>query len=224
MAVADATEPDGELVDGRRLRVLSASYLKSGPDDAALGAPTGREVAFLGRSNVGKSSLLNTLLGTSLARVSRTPGRTRLVNLFSVEVGRVGRTSGLVGEKRRLVLADLPGYGFAKLSKAEAAKLEEVISAYLSERRALALVVHLFDARHGATREDLQVHRELQQLEAAKVHVATKVDKLKASERGAIAARLAKQLEVPRASVVPFSSETGQGRDTLWSRLWAVAR
>lgn len=224
MAVVEDGGVEPELVDGRRLRVVGSSYLKSGPNDAALGAPAGPEVAFLGRSNVGKSSLLNTLLGTRLARVSNTPGRTRLVNLFSVEVGRVSRNSGEVGEKRRLVLADLPGYGYAKLSKAEAAKLEEVISAYLSERRVVALVVQLFDARHGATREDLQVHRELQQLEAAKVHVVTKVDKLKAAERGAVAARLAKQLEVPAASVIPFSSETREGRDALWARLWAVAR
>lgn len=224
MAVVEGGGVEPELVDGRRLRVVGSSYLKSGPNDAALGAPAGPEVAFLGRSNVGKSSLLNTLLGTRLARVSNTPGRTRLVNLFSVEVGRVSRNSGDVGEKRRLVLADLPGYGYAKLSKTEAAKLEEVISAYLSERRAVALVVQLFDARHGATREDLQVHRELQQLEAAKVHVVTKVDKLKAAERGAVAARLAKQLEVPAASVIPFSSETREGRDALWARLWAVAR
>lgn len=224
MATAGGTGAEPELVDGRRLRVVASSYLKSGPNDAALGAPAGPEVAFLGRSNVGKSSLLNTLLGTRLARVSNTPGRTRLVNLFSVEVGRVSRNSGDVGEKRRVVLADLPGYGYAKLSKAEAAKLEEVISAYLSERRAVALVVQLFDARHGATREDLQVHRELQQLEAPKVHVVTKVDKLKAAERGAVPARLAKQLEVPAASVIPFSSETREGRDALWARLWAVAR
>lgn len=224
MAVVEGGGVEPELVDGRRLRVVGSSYLKSGPNDAALGAPAGPEVAFLGRSNVGKSSLLNTLLGTRLARVSNTPGRTRLVNLFSVEVGRVSRNSGDVGEKRRLVLADLPGYGYAKLSKTEAAKLEEVISAYLSERRAVALVVQLFDARHGATREDLQVHRELQQLEAAKVHVVTKVDKLKAAERGAVAARLAKQLDVPAASVIPFSSETREGRDALWARLWAVAR
>lgn len=224
MAAVGGTGAEPELVDGRRLRVLASSYLKSGPDDAALGAPSGPEVAFLGRSNVGKSSLLNTLLGTRLARVSNTPGRTRLVNLFSVEVGRVSRNSGEVGEKRRLVLADLPGYGYAKLSKTEAAKLEAVISAYLSERRAIALVVQLFDARHGATREDLQVHRELQQLAVPRLCVATKVDKLKAAERGAVRAKLAKALEVDRERVIAFSSETVQGREVLWSWLWAIAK
>lgn len=224
MAVADVSGAEPELVDGRRLRVLGTSYLKSGPDDAALGAPSGPEVAFVGRSNVGKSSLLNALLGTSIARVSKTPGRTRLVNLFSVDVGRVARTSGLVGEKRRVVFADLPGYGYAKLSKGEAGKLEEVISAYLSERKALALVVHLFDARHGATKEDLRVHRELQQLDAPRLYIATKVDKLKAAERGAIASRLARELDVARTAVLPFSSETGQGRDPLWARLWGIAK
>lgn len=219
MAVAER-----ELVDGRRLRVLEASYLRSGPDDAALGAPLGPEVAFMGRSNVGKSSLLNALLGTALARVSRTPGRTRLVNLFSVEVGRVARTSGLVGEKRRVVLADLPGYGFAKLSKTEHDKLEQVISAYLSERRALAMVVHLFDSRHRVSREDGEVHRELQQLDVPRIFVATKVDKLRSAERGAVASRLARELSVDRGAVVPFSCETGQGKDALWSRIWGVAR
>ena len=214
----EAAEP--ELLDGRRLRVLAASYLRSGPNDAALGAPMEPEVAFMGRSNVGKSSLLNVLLGTSLARVSRTPGRTRLVNLFSVEVGRVARTSGQVGEKRSMVLADLPGYGYAKLPKAEAAKLAEVISAYLSERRALALVIHLFDARHGATREDLEVHRSLQELDVPRLFIATKADKLKTAERGALPARLAKELAVEKRLVLPFSSHTGQGRDDLWARIW----
>ncbi|OGQ16794.1 MAG: ribosome biogenesis GTP-binding protein YsxC [Deltaproteobacteria bacterium RBG_16_71_12] len=217
----DKAEP--ELVDGRRLRMLEAAYLRSGPNDAALGASLGPEVAFVGRSNVGKSSLLNALLGTALARVSKTPGRTRLVNLFTVQVGKVARTSGLVGEKRRVVLADLPGYGFAKLSKAEADKLDAVISGYLSERRALALVVHLFDARHEPSRQDVAVHRELQQLDVPRVYVATKADKLKPAERGAVASRLARALAVDRGVVLPFSCQTGQGRDALWARLWQVA-
>lgn len=214
---------EAELIDGRRLRVLEARYVRSGPDDAALGAPTHPEVAFVGRSNVGKSSLLNALVGSAIARVSKTPGRTRLVNLFNVEVGRVARTSGQVGEKRRLTLADLPGYGYAKLSKVEAAKLAAVVSAYLSERRGLALVVQLVDARHGATAEDLAVHRTLGELDVPRLFIATKVDKLRAAERGAVVSQLAKQLEVERTRVVPFSSETGQGRDALWSRLWQVA-
>ncbi|MBI1946746.1 MAG: ribosome biogenesis GTP-binding protein YsxC [Deltaproteobacteria bacterium] len=219
--MAAAEQPD--VVDGRRLRVLDASYLRSGPDDAALGAPLHPEVAFVGRSNVGKSSLLNALLGNSLARVSKTPGRTRLVNLFAVHIGKVARTSGQVGEKRRLVFADLPGYGYAKLSKVEADKLDAIISSYLSGRRALALVVHLFDARHPPSRRDLDVHRELQQLDVARVYVVTKADKLKAAERGALSSRFARELEVERTSVQPFSSETGQGRDALWARLWQVA-
>ncbi len=212
-----------ELVDGRRLRVLEARYVRSGPDDAALGAPAHPEVAFVGRSNVGKSSLLNALAGTAIARVSKTPGRTRLVNLFALEVGRVSRTSGSVSEKRRLTFADLPGYGYAKLPKTEAAKLEAVLTSYLTERRALALVVQLVDARHGATKDDLAVHRTLGDLDVQRLFVATKVDKLTATERGVLTGRLAKALEVERARVLAFSSHSGLGRDALWSHLWEVA-
>lgn len=223
MAAVDGAGAEPALIDGRRLRVLEARYVRSGPNDAALGAPTHPEVAFVGRSNVGKSSLLNALLGTAIARVSKTPGRTRLVNLFNVEVGRVSRTSGQVGEKRRVSFADLPGYGYAKLSKVEAATLAAVLSTYLSERRAIALVVHLVDGRIGATKEDLAVHRTLGDLDVPRLFVATKVDKLGAAERGAVVGKLAKALEVERGRVLPFSSHTGQGRDPLWSRLWQVA-
>ena len=107
-------------------RVVDVAYFKSGPTCDALGKAVAPEIAFIGRSNVGKSSLLNSMTRTKLVRTSRTPGQTRSVNLFTATLGRVGR-SGDVSERRPIVLADLPGYGYAEMSKADRAKLSRLL-------------------------------------------------------------------------------------------------
>lgn len=206
-----------------QLRVLSAEYLKSGPTTDALGVAVAPEFAFIGRSNVGKSSLLNTLTKKAhLVRTSRTPGQTRSINLFLVVVGKVGR-SGDITERRTLILADLPGYGFAEMSKAERAKLSRMVSHYLGDREGLRAIVQLFDARHTASAQDIEVFREVAALPREHLLVATKADKLPVSKRKAALRAVVKPMGISAEGVHLFSSETGLGRDALLLRLWELA-
>lgn len=167
------------------------------------------EVAVVGRSNVGKSSLLNKMLNKKkAARVSSTPGRTQAVNLFKV------------GES--LVVADLPGYGFARAPDEIKKHWGKMIYTYLSERERLALVIVLVDARRDALASDGEMIKTLCELEVPILVVATKVDKLKKSQRG-------RQLKVIRVGhdlsveqLLPFSSMTGEGRNELWDVIEAT--
>jgi GTP-binding protein len=160
------------------------------------------EIAFSGRSNVGKSSLLNRLVRRkALARVSKTPGKTREINFFEVN-----------GE---LVLVDLPGYGFARVSKEQRAEWRPLIEGYLNRSEQLRGVVQLLDVRHAPTADDLQMVDFLAELEVPTIIVLTKVDKLSKSAVGRRVDELAEELGVAREQLVPFSSVTGQGRDEL---------
>ena len=209
--------------DGPRLRVISAQYLRSGPNCDALGPAVAPEVGFVGRSNVGKSSLLNTLTkSATLVRTSKTPGQTRSVNLFVVELGKITR-AGEVGERRKVVLADLPGYGYAEMSKASRAALTKLISHYLSERDGLRAVVHLFDARHKASKQDVEVFHEVAKLNVEHILVATKADKIVSSKRKLAKRDVAAPLGIPPDGVLLFSSESGIGREELLTRLWDLA-
>ena len=160
------------------------------------------EVAFAGRSNVGKSSLLNSLVRRkAFARVSRTPGRTREINFFEVN--------------GRFVLVDLPGYGYAQISKARRAEWRPLIEGYLRGSERLRGVVQLLDVRRDPTPDDLQMLDFLGELGAPTIIAITKVDKL-----GTIAAaeriqQLTESLELDADQVIPFSAHTGQGRDDL---------
>jgi len=164
------------------------------------------EVAFAGRSNVGKSSLLNRLMRRkSFARVSNTPGRTREINFFKVN--------------ESFVLADLPGYGYARISKARKAEWRPLIEGYLSESGVLSGVVLLLDARHDPTDDDRTMLDFLAELGAPTIVAATKVDKIKpmaAVERVKILADL---VGLDADQIVPFSARTGEGRDELASAL-----
>lgn len=217
----DAKEhPQPKPEGAPRLRILDAHYLRSGPTTEALGPAVAPEVAFVGRSNVGKSSLLNTLVkSTTLVRTSRTPGQTRSVNLFEVTVGRVGR-SGDVAEKRTLVFADLPGYGFAEASKEERVRLSRLISHYITKREGLKAVVHLFDARHAASAQDVEVYKEIEAIDVEHILVATKADKIVVSKRKAALSTVVKPLGISPKQVMLFSSETGDGREPLLLKLW----
>lgn len=168
-----------------------------------LGLP---EVAFAGRSNVGKSSLLNRILNRKrAARVSSTPGRTQSINLF--EVG------GAV------VFADLPGYGYAKVPGHVQDAWKEHIERYLSERRALVLVVVLVDCRRDPQPMDGQLIDGLDQAQIPFVVVATKVDKLRKQQRQKKLAALKRTFGV---SAIPFSAVTGEGRDAVWDAIEAA--
>ncbi|HET9575556.1 MAG TPA: ribosome biogenesis GTP-binding protein YihA/YsxC, partial [Nitrospira sp.] len=170
------------------------------------------EIAFVGRSNVGKSSLINSLLQRKgLAKVSRTPGKTRAVNLFAVVTD-----DPLLP---RFVLADLPGYGYAKVSKVEQAQWAPLIEAYLGGREQLCAVVMLVESRILSP-HDGQTIDWLQSIGCDPLVVATKVDKLKPSERVSTLRRLQEGLGLAESrAFMVYSSVTGEGREHLWSVL-----
>jgi GTP-binding protein len=171
------------------------------------------EVAFLGRSNVGKSSLLNCLLGASgkaagrqVARTSSRPGCTRLIHFYRVE--------------NRVQFVDLPGYGYARVPQATVAGWKFLIETYLLERRSLALSILLLDARRGWMEKDLDLKRWLEVHGRRYLVVATKTDKLNQSElhHGLAAIRR----ELSGGEPVPFSAVTGRGAREIWQAIWTT--
>ncbi|MCB9681422.1 MAG: YihA family ribosome biogenesis GTP-binding protein [Alphaproteobacteria bacterium] len=164
------------------------------------------EVAFAGRSNVGKSSALNTLLRTGkAARVSSRPGRTQTINLF--QLGDV------------LAFADLPGYGFAKVPDHVAAAWKPMIEAYLGERPTLRLVVQLVDARLPPQEMDAGLLDGLRAFDVPVLVVATKIDKLSKHQRKPALAVLRDGLDLPDDQPIPFSARSGEGYDAVWDRI-----
>ncbi|MCX6578388.1 MAG: ribosome biogenesis GTP-binding protein YihA/YsxC [Candidatus Aminicenantes bacterium] len=192
------------------MRILTAEFIRScaGPEQFLKGELP--EVAFIGRSNVGKSSLINSLLQRKgLAKVSRTPGKTRLVNLFRV----TSDDPGLA----RFVVVDLPGYGYAKVSKALRAQWAPLIEQYLDGSEQLRAVVLLVESR-VLSKQDSQTIAWLSSVGRSPIVVATKVDKLKMSERVSALRRLQEGLGlVADDDFIPYSSVTGEGRDRLWA-------
>lgn len=167
------------------------------------------EVAFAGRSNVGKSALLNRLVGRNrLARVSNTPGRTREVNFFRVNDA--------------FVIADLPGYGYARVSKERRATWRPLIEGYLAGSAMLRGIVLLLDARRDPSDDDLAMREYLGELGAPTLVAITKADKLGKAEVAPRAAALAAALSVGEDQVVLTSAETGMGRDELAAAVVAL--
>jgi GTP-binding protein len=167
------------------------------------------EIAFAGRSNVGKSSLLNRLVRRkAFARVSRTPGRTREINFFEVN--------------RRFVLVDLPGYGYARISKDRRAEWRPLIEGYLRRSSNLRGVVQLIDVRRDPSDDDLQMLDFLSELGTPTVVAITKVDKLSPTARVARIGELTASLGLDADQVIPFSAHTGEGRDALATAIVAL--
>lgn len=186
----------------------SVRFLGSFPDGVPhVGKP---EIAFAGRSNVGKSSALNTLLGTrKAARVSSRPGRTQAINLFEV--------------RGRMVFADLPGYGYARVPDEIQQRWKPMMEHYLGEREALRLVVCLVDARREPQPMDLQLVEALREVDLPVLVVATKLDKLSKHQRRPQLATLREAFALPDDQPVGLSSKTGEGRDLLWRHIEAAA-
>lgn len=160
------------------------------------------EIAFAGRSNVGKSSLLNRLIHRKkFARVSNTPGRTREVNFFKVNDA--------------FVLVDLPGYGYARISKERRAEWKPLIESYLKTSAELRGIVHLLDARHDPTNDDRQMLDFLSDLGVPAIIVLTKIDKLRPAERRQRIVEISATLSLDEDQVIPFSAVTGEGRNEL---------
>ncbi|MDP6777278.1 MAG: ribosome biogenesis GTP-binding protein YihA/YsxC [Candidatus Latescibacteria bacterium] len=187
------------------MKVTTAEFVKS------VGSPSGLpddglpEIAFAGRSNVGKSSLLNRLLNRKqLAKTSRTPGKTTNLNYFRIN--------------NALYFVDLPGYGYARHSHQERQRWGSLIEAYLEERDALKGIVQLLDARHDPSEQDLEMLRWLLHVRKPFLVAATKADKLSGSR---LPARLRKTddilAELGSIDLLPFSATTGRGRDAVWA-------
>ena len=194
--------------------VLDAEFIAGATALGQLPAPTFAEVAFAGRSNVGKSSLINNLVRRrKLVRTSSAPGCTRAINIFRVRL----RTSA--GDAH-LDLVDLPGYGYAQRSKAERKSWGPLIEGFLSERPGLRGAVVIIDIRRGAQEDDAQLREFVESGGGTPILVSTKIDKLPASKRKPAIAKLRNQLG---CAVTPYSSVTGDGRDALWKRLLQVS-
>lgn len=171
-------------------------------------APSVPEIAFLGRSNVGKSSLLNSLAGEKAAKVSSTPGRTRAINFFAMLDQ---------SQRPKLVFADLPGYGYAKISRSITAEWPKFIDPYLAERPTLSLCVCLIDSNVPPQPRDAQLLEWLRSVGRRFVVVATKIDRLSGNERTRNMAVLKKGLGVE--DILPISAKTNAGIKDLWARI-----
>lgn len=186
------------------MKVISAKYTGSAVSPKQYPTDRRPEFAFVGRSNVGKSSLMNTLLHkTGLAKTSRTPGKTQMVNFFDIN--------------ETFYFVDLPGYGYAKVPVHVRKHWGKVMTAYLKDRPALRLVAQLVDARHKPTELDLEMLELLDEAQVPTVVVATKMDKLKRSQRKKNLETIRQTLELDEdALIVPFSSITKEGRREIW--------
>lgn len=195
------------------MRVL-ARFLAAATDAAHFPAPTLPEVAFLGRSNVGKSSVINSLVGSKLARTSSTPGRTRSINFFEV------RWPGKPHPE--LIFADLPGYGYAKISREISEEWPKFIDPYLQARPTLALCVVLLDANVPPQPSDRQLADYLENSGREFVLVATKSDRLSNNQLHNSLRAFAG--EYPAATVLPYSAKKGTGREELWKVIRQMGR
>jgi GTP-binding protein len=189
------------------MKVSSTEFIKSAFDEADWPRDSKPEIAFMGRSNVGKSSLINSLLGVHrLAHTSSTPGRTQSLNFF------------LINNRFRFV--DLPGFGYARVPKSVKLTWDKMVTSYLAKRSQLVLSIHIVDSRHEPTKLDLQLHDWLKQSAKSRFIVATKSDKLSNNE-------LQKNMGLVKRvfgedSVVAYSARTGRGRDQLWRMIESV--
>jgi GTP-binding protein len=187
------------------VKILNVEFVKSATKPAGYPQGTLPEVAFVGRSNVGKSSLINTLLRRKqLARTSNTPGRTQVINFFDIN--------------NELLFVDLPGYGFAKVPEAVKREWGPMIEAYLRDRECLKLVVFILDIRREPSKEDLALKVWLDYYGRKTLFVLTKSDKLSRSEIKNRRSYIQKILALPD-SPIEFSAKTGYGRENIWEEI-----
>jgi GTP-binding protein len=194
------------------MRVL-ARFMMSASDASRFPAPSLPEVAFLGRSNVGKSSVINSLLGAKIAKTSSTPGRTRSINFFEV------RWPGK--PQPELVFTDLPGYGYARVSREISQQWPGFIEPYLKDRPSLALCVALVDINVPPQPADRKLLDFLSSIARPTLIVATKSDRLSGNQLRNSLDTLTQ--EYPHARLVPYSARTGAGRQELWQEIRLAA-
>lgn len=198
------------------MKIFAAEFIKSCVTPEQFPSGELREVAFVGRSNVGKSSLINSLLNRrDLAKVSRTPGKTQAVNVFLISTSDPHLS--------QFHLVDLPGYGFANVPKTVRMQWGPLLEGYLLGRTALLRVVLLVDSR-VVTDQDRQTMAWLRSIRHDPLVVVTKVDKLKANERVRTLRQIHQSLGLAEGdTVIPYSSMTGEGKDRLWGSLREAA-
>lgn len=183
------------------MKVVTAEFLKSAFTEADWPRDAKPEIAFLGRSNVGKSSLINSLLSTrGLARTSSTPGRTQSLNFFEIN--------------NQLRFVDFPGFGYARVPREIKSSWGEMATTFLAKRSQLVLSIHIVDSRHEPTKQDLQLHEWLDESNKPQLTVATKSDKLSNNELRKNLGHIARVLNVD--SVMAYSAKSGRGREELW--------
>jgi GTP-binding protein len=199
-------------IDG--MKVLTR-FVTSAAEPRQFPPPGAPEIAFIGRSNVGKSSLINSLAGSKIAKTSNTPGRTQTINFFQVR--RPGRP------QPDLVFADLPGYGYARVPKAITSQWAEFINPYLEKRESLALCLCLVDVTIPPQDLDLQLLDWLRHMGRNFLIVATKADRISGNQRRASMLKLAERLGVADGQIVPFSAKSQIGHDELWAAIKSAA-
>lgn len=199
--------------------VKNPKYLKSVfgldqmPDDFE------NEVAFIGKSNVGKSSLINFLLAShNLAHVSRTPGRTRGLNLFDATL--LCKSDSEVNQTKLCHIMDLPGIGYAKLSHQEKEMLSNLLTEYLNCPREGKLFLYLIDSRRDLTKEDIALSMQMRQTKQKLIVVATKSDQIPLHKRKPLIAKLAKELSLAPENCVLVSAHANMGRELLLNKIW----
>jgi GTP-binding protein len=192
------------------MKTFYAKFLKSAMAEAQFPAPGAPEVAFLGRSNVGKSSLINALLGEKQAKVSSTPGRTRAINFFTL-------TDAPERQQAQLIFTDLPGYGYAKISKSVSAEWPKFIEPYLRQRTTLALCVCLVDSTIPPKASDAQLIEFLTSAERDVLVAGTKADRLSGNGRAKALAALREAFGAEK--LLLCSAKTGLGMKELWAAI-----
>lgn len=199
------------------MKINTAEFIKSAPRLAD--APDFRglpEIAFVGRSNVGKSSLINSLLRRKgLAKTSNTPGKTRLINFYQICYS---------DRKKEIIFADLPGYGYAKVSKTEQAQWGKNLEEYLTQRPTLRFAVQLIDSRHGPQVSDMEMLAWLHLKKLPVILVLTKTDKISKNDLHQQLINTERHLDLAKLPaelypVVAYSAENNHGRDALWHLL-----
>ena len=188
------------------MQIKSAEFIKSATRPAHYPPAQLPEIAFAGRSNVGKSSLINTLVNRKhLVKTSSTPGRTQLINFFDIN--------------QQIVFVDLPGYGYAKVPQSVRKKWGPMIETYLSRRITLRVVVAIMDIRRTPQQEELNLLGWLSHYAISAIVVLTKTDKLSKSKSAQQYRRIAETLTLNPDDLILFSAKTRRGRDTLWKAI-----
>ena len=196
------------------MKVLTR-FVTAAVDARQFPPPGAPEIAFLGRSNVGKSSLINSLVGTKIAKTSNTPGRTQTINFFQVR--RPGKPHP------DFIFADLPGYGYARVPKDITAKWAHFVNPYLAKRESLVLCLSLVDVTIPPQQLDLQLLDWLRHSKRDFVVVATKADRISHNQLRSSLQKLCDQLQVSTEQIIPFSAKERVGYEELWRAIRTAA-